>query len=63
LHLLKELIDVHQIILGSQIGHWRQSIMVLWHGTAMTSVAINRDQLGSSWEVVGKSTSVNWDAL
>jgi hypothetical protein len=37
LHLLQKLIDVHQIILSSQVWK-RQSILVLWHRTTVTSV-------------------------
>jgi hypothetical protein len=61
LHLLKELIDVHQIILSSKVGHRWESVLVLRHWTSVSSVAINRHQLGPSWKIFGKSSIV--DAL
>lgn len=47
LHLLEELVDVHQVVLCSQVGQ-RKSILMLRHVTVVTtatvvSVAINRN--------------------
>lgn len=48
LHLLEELVDIHQVVLRSQVGQ-RKSILMLRHVTmvataAVVSVAINRNQ-------------------
>jgi hypothetical protein len=42
LHLLEELIDVHQIILSSQVGHRWESVLVLRHWAPVSTVAIDR---------------------
>lgn len=59
LHLLKELINVHQIILGSQVGHRWESVLVLRHWASVSSVTIDRHQLRASWKIFGKSSVVN----
>ena len=63
LHLLQELIDVHQIILRSQVGHWRKSILVLWHWASVAAMAFNRNHCRTSRNVVGQTTSLDGDAL
>lgn len=51
LHLLQELVDVHQVSLGSQV--WQgQGVLVLWHGTAMTSMMIIKRNHGWGVHVV-----------
>jgi hypothetical protein len=59
LHLLKELIDVHQIILGSQIGHRWESVLVLRHWASVSPVTIHRNQLRPSWNILGKGSTVH----
>lgn len=56
LHLLQELVNIHQVVLGSNVRE-RQCILVLRNGaTAVASVmAINRNHLWASMHVV-KST-------
>jgi hypothetical protein len=56
LHLLQELVDVHQVILGPQVGQ-RQGILMLRHVTVVTtstamSMAINRNERRASRHVV-----------
>lgn len=51
LHLLQELINVHQIILGSQVWQW-QGVLVLWHWTTMASVVTIDSNHGWSMHVV-----------
>ena len=66
LHLLQKLINVHQIILGSQVWHRWKSVLMLWHGASMTSMAsmaFNRNHCGSSRNVVGESASGDGNAL
>lgn len=58
LHLLQKLIDVHQIILGSQVGHRWESVLMLRHWASVSSVAIDRHQLRSRWKIFGKSSIV-----
>jgi len=41
LHLLEELIDVHQIILGSQVRHRWESVLMLGHGASVSPVTIH----------------------
>lgn len=43
LHLLQELVDVHQVVLGSHVGKG-QSVLVLRHGTAVTAVVTTVDR-------------------
>jgi hypothetical protein len=59
LHLLQKLINVHQIILGSQVRQW-ESVLVLWDWTTMTA---NMDHLGTRWNVLRKASALNWKAL
>lgn len=64
LHLLKELIDVHEIGLGAD--SWQgESILVLRHVSTVvvTAVAINRNQRWSGWDVLGDSTTMDWKSL
>lgn len=59
LHLFEELIDVHQIILGPQVGHRWESVLVLRHWASVSSMAVDRHQLRSSWKIFGESSIVN----
>jgi hypothetical protein len=66
LHLLQELIDIHQIVLGSQVGHRWESILMCWHWacvTSMSTMAFDRDHRGSSRDIIGKTTSMDRNAL
>ena len=63
LHLLEELIDVHQIILGSQVGHRWESVLVLRHWPSVSSLTIHRNHLRSSWNVLGNGSTVHHVAL
>lgn len=63
LHLLQELVDVHQVILGPQVWQW-QSILVLRHVTVVTttaaaamSVAIDRNQRRPGGNVIGRNSA------
>jgi hypothetical protein len=56
LHLLQELIDVHQVILGSQVWQW-QGILMLRYVTVVAAAAaaamtVNRDQRRCGLHVV-----------
>ena len=50
LHLLKELINVHQVVLGSQVWHWWKSIVM--GSNAVATVTIDGNHLRASWDVV-----------
>lgn len=64
LHLLKELVNVHEIGLGANSWQWK-SVLVLRHvGTVMvTAMAVNRNQSRTGWNVLGNTTAVNWESL
>ena len=63
LHLLQELINVHEIVLGSKIWHWWECILMLGHWTTVTSVAINRNHGWAGWHVIRNSSTMDWDSL
>lgn len=68
LHLLQELVDVQEVVLGSQVGHWWEGILMLGDGTtATTSVAmavtVDRDHRWASRHVVGHAASLDRNAL
>lgn len=63
LHLLKELIDIHQVILGSQVRHRWKSVLVLRHWASVSSMAIHRDHLRSSWDILGYAATMDHIAL
>jgi hypothetical protein len=63
LHLLQELVNVHEIRLGAYSGQWK-SVLVLRHmSTVVSAMAINRNQRWTRWNVLGDSTSVDRKSL
>lgn len=61
LHLLEELINVHQVGFGSKVGHGRESVLLL--RKPMTSMAIHSNHGWASWHVVGDGATVKRNTL
>lgn len=52
LHLLEELINVHQVVLGSQVRE-REGILMLWHVSAVVaSMSVHGNQRWTSLDIL-----------
>jgi hypothetical protein len=63
LHLLEELVDVEEVGLGPQIGHRRESILMLGHGGAAASVTTDRHHGRAGGHVIRHPSALDWDTL
>lgn len=63
LHLFEELVNVHQVVLGSQVGQ-REGILVLWHVSAVVaSMAVNRNKRWTCLDILGDTATMDWNSL
>jgi hypothetical protein len=63
LHLLEELINVHEISLGTNSGQWKSILVLRLVSTVVTAVTINRYQRWTSWNVIRDAATVDWKTL